>query len=477
MGSNVAAAATFPPVIELRSLLPGTGGDGSAGFVLKGIDVSDVSGVAVSNDGDVNGDEIDDVIIGAGLADPNGQSRAGETYVVFGRTTGFPAAFGLRSLHPASGGDGSEGFILRGIDTNDYSGLSVSAAGDVNGDGIDDLIIGADGADPGGRRNAGETYVVFGRTTGFPALFELRSLLPASGGDGSAGFILRGVDSFDLSGFAVRGVGDVNGDGIDDLLIGAWSADPGGRTGAGESYVVFGRSTGFPAAFELAALDPASGGDGSEGFILEGIDARDSSGTSVSGTGDVNGDGIDDLLIGADNGDPDGREDAGQSYVVFGRSTGFPAAIELAVLDPASGGDGTEGFVLNGTRVNDHSGVSVSGAGDVNDDGLDDLIIGASAADADGQTGAGESYVVFGRTTGFPAAFELSALLPAQGGNGSEGFVLKGIDHADYSGGAVSGAGDVNGDGVADLIIGARRADANDRSDSGETYVVFGRAP
>jgi hypothetical protein len=108
----------------------------------------------------------------------------------------------------------------------------------------------------------------------------------------------------------------VNGDGIDDALIGAPGADANRRNHAGESYVVFGRTTAFPAAFELRSLLPAAGGDGSEGSIVRGIEERDYAGTSVSGAGDVNGDGFDDLLIGAE---PNRGSDPGKSYVVFGR--------------------------------------------------------------------------------------------------------------------------------------------------------------
>ena len=196
----------------------------------------------MSNAGDVNGDGIDDLLIGATGAAPNGESDTGESYVVFGRNSGFPAAFELRSLLPAAGGDGTAGFVLKGVDGVDRSGLSVSNAGDINGDGIDDLIIGAVHADSYNESDTGESYVVFGRNTGFPAAIELRSLFPAAGGDGTVGFVLKGVDEFDRSGGSVSNAGDVNGDGIDDLIIGVEQADPNGADGAGESYVIFGRA-------------------------------------------------------------------------------------------------------------------------------------------------------------------------------------------------------------------------------------------
>jgi hypothetical protein len=120
------------------------------------------------------------------------------------RAAPFPAVIELRSLYPAFGGDGSRGFVLSGIDALDYSGRAVSGVGDVNGDDVDDFIVSTKAADPHGHESAGESYVVFGRTTGFEAMLPLASLLPPLGGDGSAGFVIRGIDAYD-SGESVSG--------------------------------------------------------------------------------------------------------------------------------------------------------------------------------------------------------------------------------------------------------------------------------
>jgi Ca2+-binding RTX toxin-like protein len=425
-------ATGFDALIDVSAL------DGSNGFKISGVAAGDTSGHSVSDAGDINGDGFADLIIGAYRASPNG-SFSGASYVVFGKASGFGANLDLSSL------DGTNGFRIDGLAAGDSGGRCVSSAGDVNGDGFDDIIIAAPGADPNGISSSGASYVVFGKASGFGASFDLSTL------DGTNGFRISGVAINDLSGWSL-GSGDVNGDGFADLILSAEGADPNGDL-SGATYVVFGKAAGFSATLNLSALD------GINGFKISGAALKDYSGYSVASAGDVNGDGFADVVIGAIGVDSGGTY-SGAAYLVFGKAMGFSANLDLSALD------GSNGFRIDGAAPGDLVGRSVSSAGDVNGDGFDDVLIGALFADASGNQ-SGAAFVVFGKATGFDSEIDLSAI------DGNNGFKISGVSTLDYAGHSVSAAGDVNGDGFDDLLIGARNADPNGIV-TGASYVVFG---
>ena len=219
----------------------------------------------------------------------------------------------------------------------DSSGISVSGAGDVNGDGFEDVIIGANQADGGPGNpaaNTGESYVIFGQASGFSSVLQLSSL------DGSNGFVLVGS-----LGFSVSGAEDVNGDGLDDLIVGTRHVD----SGSSDTHVVFGRATGFGSLLDLDALST------DQGFLIAGIDAYDSAGSSVSAAGDMNGDGFADLIVGAftaDGGPDNTPVNAGESYVIFGKD--FTRSVDQEGTSAANTLTGTSGAdVLFGAQGND----------------------------------------------------------------------------------------------------------------------------
>ena len=413
---------SFPAVINLSSL------DGGNGFQINGEAAGDLAGVSVSSAGDINGDGFADVIVGAWGADTAG-TRSGAAYVVFGTSAGWGPNLQLSSLN------GSNGFQING-QAGSIAGWSVSSVGDVNGDGLSDVIIGAPEALKYGI-SSGAAYVVFGKTAGFSPELNLSTL------NGTNGFSISGNVPSSQVGAAVSSAGDVNGDGFGDLLVGS----PSYNNAAG--YLVFGKQASFGANIDLGSLN------GSNGARFNPVPFN--YGGQVSAAGDVNGDGFDDFIIN----DPwSGPNQTSVSYVVFGRSSGFPAVFDFASLN------GANGFSITGGAASTLFGFSSAPAGDINGDGFDDLIFGAPLAGFNGQE-SGSSYVVFGKASGFAATLNVSSL------NGTNGFRIDGEAVSDRSGGRVSGAGDFNADGFADLIVGAQGADPNGPS-SGASYVVFG---
>ena len=348
-------------------------------------------GFSVSGAGDLNGDGFDDVIVGApgyaGVTAP--PSRA---IVFFG-----PDADSIIPLFQPI------------PDTGAQFGISVSGAGDVNGDGFDDAIVGASSADPWGIPGAGEAFLYLG-----PDLDSMITLTEPSPEEGA------------IFGVSVSGAGDVNGDGFDDVIVGAGCADPLGLSRAGEAFVFLG-----PALDSVILLTEPT----PESFALFGC--------SVSGAGDVNGDGFDDVIIGAWGADPGGIILAGEAFLYLG-----PALDSVITL--------TEPFLEDSALF----GWSVSGAGDINGDGSDDVIVGAYRADVGGLLRAGKVFLYLG-----PALDSVITL--------TEPF----LEDSAAFGFSVSGAGDVDGDGFSDLVVGAIRADLPGAQEAGEAFVFLTDAP
>lgn len=411
------AQASFP----LSSL------DGSNGFRLTASVAGDGVGQHVVGLGDINGDGIDDMAIGA----PGVAGSAGAVYVVYGRAADFPALVDLAAL------DGSNGFRIDGLAGGDRLGSFVSRVGDLNGDGIRDLVVSAPESDPRGLDRAGTVYVLY--VGSFGAAVDLAAL------DGSNGFRVEGVAQF----HQLRGSSavDINGDGHDDLPLCAHRAN--------SCYVVFGPTGSFGAAFDLATLD------GSNGFRIPSTGpGLNSFGWDLT-TGDFNGDGVDDLAMGSER-----SVFSGNAYVLFGRATTpgnptpFAATIDLSLLD------GTDGFRFTDEgQGNGLTGYSLANAGDLNGDGIDDLLAGAPRATADGLTRAGRAYVLYGSASGFPALISVADI------DGSNGFLINGTMSEESLGWNVA-AGDLNGDGRSDLAIGAVSEQA---SRPGVVYLFLGR--
>lgn len=426
--------------VELSTL------NGLTGFIVPGLASSDACGGAIAKAGDVNGDGFDDFAIGAYKASPGGRSFAGSAFVLFGTNKTLNATWDLSTLNGVT-----NGFRVNGEKSNDWFSSSI-ASGDFNHDGKSDLIFGAPFASPAANRtNAGITYLVYGANN-FNVTLEVSTL------NGTNGFKMHGVADSDNSGISVS-AGDFNGDGFEEILIGAYSAAPNNKIDAGSSFLIYGTNKTFGAILELSTMN------GTNGLRVNGALPSDSSGTSVA-ICDINGDGLDDLVMGAPNASP-GRNNAGSTFVVFGTIFALNATFELSQITTGTG------LRIDGVAAGDTSGATVTCVGDLNGDGFKDLGIGALYASPPDLTqpgfnlaGAGSTYVVFGNAS-LPANIKLFQL------NGKNGFSIHGENAGDNSGFTISGVLDVNGDGLSDLLIGAPNGSPNGAG-SGKAHLVLG---
>jgi len=364
----------------------------------------------------------------------------------------------LNSLHDENGnriipdeGDAMQQKVFNGFNSNDQYGYSVSSAGDVNGDGYDDIIIGAPYNDAAGA-NAGRAYIYYG------------GLIMNTIAD----VILTGEVAGNNFGSTVSGAGDVNGDGYSDVIVGAWAYS----SFAGRAYIYFGGSSMNNVA----------------DVTMTGEFSFNNFGYSVSGAGDVNGDGYSDVIIGAYR----YSSYTGRAYIYYGGAamnnvadvtmTGEAANVQFGFSVSGAGDANGDGYAdvivgavnyssntgrayiylggaamnniadvtMTGEAINIHFGNDVSGAGDINGDGYSDVIVGASE---------------YATSTGRAYLFNGGAVM-----DNTADVTLTGEFFNNDFGSTVSGAGDVNGDGYSDVIVGANGYSAS----SGRAYLFYG---
>ena len=348
---------------------------------------------SVATAGDVNGDGFSDVIVGApGYA--NGQAGEGRALLYLGSPTGLPT---------------TPSWTAESNQANAAFGYSVAPAGDVNGDGYSDVIIGANGY----QGNMGRAYVYLGSATGLAA-----SPVWTAGSNQLSAYY----------GSSVATAGDVNGDGFSDVIVGAYLYDN-GEVDEGRAYVYLGSASG-PSATALWTAEPQQAGSWF--------------GQSVATAGDVNGDGFSDVIIGAANYD-NGQTDEGRAFVYLGSAAGLAAS-------PSWTAESNQGAA--------HFANSVATAGDVNGDGYADVIVGA-AQYSNGQSLEGRAFIYLGSAAGLGASAAWTAESNQIGA------------HFGFS---VATAGDVDGDGFADVIIGVSEFD-NGENQEGQAVLYYGGYP
>lgn len=391
---------------QLSCGISGTVGLANAQLILTGEATTNYAGYSVDSAGDVNNDGLMDVVVGAYQNTNGGGTLAGAAYLVLGGASG---AVGL------AGADA----ILTGETARDNAGISVAGIGDFDNDGYDDLAVGATGYDSGAASTAGAAYIAYGPLSGTVSL--------------SAATRYTGSAAYDSAGGALAGAGDTNNDGYTELLVGAQGTD-GGGTGSGGAFLLLGGPSATGGALSGASA------------VFVGEDAQDAAGAGLAGGGDYDGDGLDDVVIGA-TGDDTGASNGGAAYLILGPISG---TVDLSAADQK----------VYGATADDALGGGLALSGDLDGDGYSDLAVGAPQNDS-AATNAGLACVFLGGTP--TTARSLST---ADG-------CYTGATSADSAGQTVRFMGDVDNDGMDELLIGAHAADSSVGA-SGVVYLVLG---
>lgn len=387
---------------------------------------SDSLGRSLKSAGDVNSDGFDDLIMGAPLNnDGPGANDAGAAYILYGHPS-LSADYDLN-------GNGVDITIL-GKAAVDRLGNGVSGAGDINGDGFDDILVGANGNDDA-INNGGAVYILYGSAS-LSADYRMD-------GTGANVTILGKGDTDYLGIEGISSAGDVNADGFDDLIVGAYgNSDLVSSNGA--AYLLFGSSS--------LSADYRIGGAGVNLTLLGG-GSIDGFGRGASGIGDINNDGFHDFAASSHLNDNSGGTDAGAAYIMYGRLFEANRTIQMTT-------EGPNLTIIGVTTAQDRLGRWVTSAGDINEDGFHDIVTGASDTGTVDNQGAG--YIIYGSTS-----------LASQINAGNNDVTITGKANGDGMGLTSSGLGDVNNDGFPDVAFSAIYNN-DGATDGGAVYIIFG---